>query len=389
MTGKAQTNPDLPEKSIWQKLISRDPFWMGLLALGWLVLLTLLGIIGSWQYGFHRDELNFIENARHLDWGYVEYPPLAPFVGRLIIDLFGISPVALRFAAALIMTTGIWLTGMMAYSLGGGRRSQALAMLAAAVAPLPITNMRFFSYQTFDYLWWVLTAYLIIRLVQTNDPRWWLAIGAVLGLGMMTKYSIPFLIAGIVAGVLLTPTRQHLKSPWLWAGAALSVVFFLPNLIWMVQHDMITLDFQTITRARNLVVGRTDNFLIQQLYSCTNPASVVDGGIVCAVLQTGKQTLPDSGVDLPGSIAALPGRARPFLLYGRGISHAFCRGRQPVDTHAGSKNKHPARILGLSGSRRAYLLPLSCGTGYILPDHRLSIHADLRRSVAVFSRAES
>jgi hypothetical protein len=271
---KNQKMADRSAIGVWKQMISSDPYWMALLALGWLMLLTLINMVSAGQYGFHRDELNFIENARHLDWGYVEYPPLAPFIGRVIIDLFGVSLVALRFTAALVMITGVWLTGMMARALGGGRRSQALAMFAAAAAPLPLTNMRFFSYQTFDYLWWVLIAYLIIRLVQTDDPRWWLAIGATLGLGMMTKYSIPFLIAGIIAGVMLTPIRKHLKSPWLWGGVALSVLIFLPNLIWMIQHEWITLDFQTVTRARNMAMGRTDGFLIQQLYSCTNAASI-------------------------------------------------------------------------------------------------------------------
>lgn len=274
MKEKSHTLPDVSQQSIWQKLLARDPFWMGVLALGWLALLTLLGLLGSWNYGFHRDELNIIANARQLDWGYVEYPPLAPFFARLIIDLFGVSPIAMRFAAALIMTTGVWLTGMMAYRLGGGRFTQALAMFASAVSPLAITNMRFYSYQTFDYLWWVLAAYLVIRLVQTDDPRWWLAIGAVFGAGMMTKYSIPFLIVGVVIGVLLTPLRRHLKSPWLWAGAGLAVLIFLPNLIWMAQHEWITLDFQNVTRARNMAMGRTDGFIIQQMYSCTNPITV-------------------------------------------------------------------------------------------------------------------
>ncbi len=274
MDSNSVAKSDSPVPGFWTKLTAKDPVWMGLLALGWLALLTILGLLGSWHYGFHRDELNFIANARTLDWGYVEYPPLAPFFARLIIDLFGVSPIALRFSAALIMTTGVWLTGMMAYRLGGGRQAQALAMFASAVAPLAITNMRFYSYQTFDYLWWVLAAYLVIRLVQTDDPRWWLAIGAVFGLGMMTKYSIPFLIAGVVIGVLLTPLRRHLRSPWLWAGAGLAVLIFLPNLIWMAQHEWITLDFQSVTRARNMEMGRTDGFLIQQLYSCTNIITV-------------------------------------------------------------------------------------------------------------------
>lgn len=259
---------------LWQKLKSNDPFWLALLASGLLACFTIFGLLGSWRYGFHRDELNFIQNAMHLDWGYVEYPPLTPLIARGIIVLFGPSTIALKFTAALVMCISYWITGMMARALGGGRFSQALAVICAATAPLGITNTRFFSYQTFDYLWWVLAAYLIIRLVQTDNPRWWLSIGAILGLGMLTKYSIPFLVGGIAAGVLFTPIRNHLKSPWFWAGAILAGLIFLPNLIWMARHDWITLDFQSVTRARNILIGRTENFLLQQFYICTNPATI-------------------------------------------------------------------------------------------------------------------
>ena len=100
-----------------------------------------------------------------------------------------------------------------------------------------------FQYISFDYLWWVLAAYFVIRLLRSENPRWWLAIGAVLGLGMMTKYTMIFFIAGIVAGVVLTPARRYLKSPWLWAGAALSLVIFAPNIIWQMQHNFVSLDF--------------------------------------------------------------------------------------------------------------------------------------------------
>lgn len=43
-------------------------------------------------YGFHRDELQFLDDARHLAWGFVAYPPLTAFCARIAIALFGISP---------------------------------------------------------------------------------------------------------------------------------------------------------------------------------------------------------------------------------------------------------------------------------------------------------
>ena len=264
----------IPAKKEWKDRFQSEPFSLAWLALAWLCLLTFICLQTAGQYGFHRDELNFIENARHLDWGYVEYPPLTPWIGWLVLRLFGPSLVAMRFTAALAICISIWLTGMMTRALGGTRLAQAVAALATATAPIVLFDARFFSYQTFDYFWWVLSAYLMVQLLKTRNPRWWVAIGVVAGLGVMTKYTLPFLLAGMIVGMLLHPIRRHFTSPWLWVGVGLAVLICLPNLIWQVQHDFISLDFQLSTRAYNISIGRTGSFLLQQFTICTNPAAI-------------------------------------------------------------------------------------------------------------------
>lgn len=224
----------------------------------------------NWQYGFHRDELGVLDDARYLDWGYVPYPPLTPFAARVALILFGPSLVGLRFFTALAQSIAMIFTGLMARELGGGRWAQVVAIVAAAIAPMAVCMATMFQYVGFDYLWWVMAAYFVVRLLRTDDPRWWLAIGAVLGFGMMTKYTIIFFIAGIVAGVLFTPARRYLKSPWLWAGAALSVLICVPNIVWQFQHQFISLTFLDYIHARDVRIGRTDGFLTQQLFASAN-----------------------------------------------------------------------------------------------------------------------
>jgi 4-amino-4-deoxy-L-arabinose transferase-like glycosyltransferase len=98
---------------------------------------------------------------------------------------------------------------------------------------------------SFDYLWWGAVAFFTGRLLATDNPRWWLGIGASIGLGMLTKFTIAYFVAGLAAGVLLTPARRYLRSPWLWAGAGVALLIYLPNLIWQAQHSFISLDFLT------------------------------------------------------------------------------------------------------------------------------------------------
>jgi 4-amino-4-deoxy-L-arabinose transferase-like glycosyltransferase len=233
--------------------------------------LFLLHMFTNGQYGFHQDEMVVLDNANNLDWGFVEYPPFTPFLARLELTLFGLSLVSARTFAALAHAIVLVLTGMMARELGGTLRTQVLAALAAAIAPIALIQGSQIQYVTFDFLWTVLCAYFALRLLKSDDPRWWLAVGAALGLGMMTKYTMAVFAAGLAGGVLLTDARRHLRSPWLWGGAALSVLICLPNLLWQVRHDFISLEFLSSIHARDVEIGRADGFLAEQFLFCTNP----------------------------------------------------------------------------------------------------------------------
>jgi hypothetical protein len=234
----------------------------------------LLHTLTNGQYGFHRDELATLDDARYLGWGYVAYPPLTPFIARVSLELFGPSLTCLRFFAALAQGVVLVLAGLMARELGGKRLAQLVAALAVAIAPVSFSSGALFQYVSFDYLWWVFAAYLMIRLLKLENPRLWLGIGIVIGLGMLTKYTMSFLVAGIVAGVLLTGVRRYLWSPWLWCGVLLSILIFLPNLVWQIQHGFISLDFLKSIHARDVRVGHTDGFLINQLWKSANPVTV-------------------------------------------------------------------------------------------------------------------
>jgi 4-amino-4-deoxy-L-arabinose transferase-like glycosyltransferase len=210
-------------------------------------------------------------NARRLDWGYVAYPPWTPFLARIALSLFDTSLQGLRLFSAIGQGIVVLLVGAIVRDLGGKRPAQILAALAVAISPAALMSGTLIQYMAFDYLWWVLLSFCLVRLLKTEDPRWWLGIGATIGLGMMTKYTILFFVAGLAIALLLTPLRRALFSRWLWMGAALSLLIFLPNLIWQIQHDFISLDFLSAIHERDIAWGRTDTFLLDQLYVASNP----------------------------------------------------------------------------------------------------------------------
>jgi hypothetical protein len=242
--------------------------------LGALVLIgaafALLHILTNGQYGFHRDELQTLDDARHLDWGFVVYPPITPLIGRLELSLFGTSLIGLRFFSAIAVGVVALLTGLITKELGGSRHIQALAAVSAGIAPISLAQGAVFQYVSFDYLWGVAATYFLVRLLSSANPCWWLAVGAVLGLGMETRYTIGVLALGIAVATVLTPARRFLRSPWLWSGVALSLLIFLPNLIWQARHHFISLDFLSYLHARDLGKGRYEGFYREQLLICVS-----------------------------------------------------------------------------------------------------------------------
>ncbi|MGO8759252.1 MAG: glycosyltransferase family 39 protein [Terracidiphilus sp.] len=234
---------------------------------------ALLHILTNNRYGFHRDELQFLSDARHLDWGFVPYPPFTPFVERIALSLFGLNMVGLRLFSVMAQAAAIVVTGLMARDFGGSRLAQVTAALAVAFSLLPLFEGTEFQYTTFDYLWWVLIAYFFVRLLKSDDPRWCLAIGAVIGLGLLTKYAIVFYVAGILVGLVLTSARRFLLSRWFWAGIAVAFLLFLPNLVWLLHHDFVSYHFLQHIHARDVAEGRAEGFLTGQFLICANLAA--------------------------------------------------------------------------------------------------------------------
>lgn len=225
------------------------------------------------RYGFHRDELQFLSDARHLDWGFVAYPPLTPFLQHIALSLFGLSLIGLRTFSVLAQAAAILVSGLMARDLGGSRLAQVTTALAVGLSGLPIFEATEFQYTSYSYLWWVLVCWFTIRLLKTENPRWWLAIGAAIGLGLLTKYSVVFFVAGLLIGLVLTKARKHLASGWFWAGAGLAFLLFLPNLIWLIRHDFISYTFLQHIHARDVRIGRDHGYWKYQFLLDVNLAA--------------------------------------------------------------------------------------------------------------------
>jgi 4-amino-4-deoxy-L-arabinose transferase-like glycosyltransferase len=188
-------------------------------------------------YGYHRDELYFIAAGEHLAWGYPDQGPVAPLIARAMQELAPDSLTVLRIPSALATGALVLLTGVMTRELGGGRRAEALAAACAGIGVVFLFTGHLLSTTTFDLLAWTALTFIVIRAVRTDDDRFWIPAGVLLGIALLNKPLPAFLAVGLLIGVAIAGPRRLLRSPWVWAGAAIALLVWLPWLVWQTDHD--------------------------------------------------------------------------------------------------------------------------------------------------------
>ncbi|MGZ3460042.1 MAG: ArnT family glycosyltransferase, partial [Archangium sp.] len=212
------------------------PSRASLLLPGLALATAALHLLFAHRYGYFRDELYFIACGQRLDWGYVDQPPFIAAAARLATTLFGHSLTGLRLLPALAAAGLVALTGHLARRLGGGGFAVGLAALPTALAPIFLFEGHTLTMNAFEPLFWTGCAALLVQLVRTGQCRLWLALGALVGVGLLNKYSMAFFATCLVLGLLLTPERKLLASRWLVAGVLLATALVLPNLLWQQHH---------------------------------------------------------------------------------------------------------------------------------------------------------
>lgn len=194
----------------------------------------IVHMIFAANYGYFRDELYYIiSGTQHLSLGYVDFPPFIAYVAAFLSPISKDSLISIHVVPALNEAFLVFVAGMMARELGGGRRAQLLAAVSTLVTFAFLAFGSLFTPDSFDALWWSLLAYLLIRIVRRRELRLWAGAGLVIGIGLLTKLTILFFVAALVLSFLAVPSaRQYLRSKWIMLGGLLSVAFVLPMVYW-------------------------------------------------------------------------------------------------------------------------------------------------------------
>ena len=218
-------------------------------------------------YGYFRDEFDYMSCGDHLQWGYVDQPPLIPFLTHISRSLLGDSLRAIRFLPALASSLLVVQAAATARLLGGRLYALVLTAICVALAPQYLSNAGLLGTNMLEPNLWLGCAQFVILAIQRNDPRYWIGFGIVAGLGMEEKYTIAVFGLGIVVGLLLTDQRRVFFNKWIWLGGLAAFLIFLPNLLWNLHYDWPFVQLIRTIRAegRDIVLGPAEWFFQQLL----------------------------------------------------------------------------------------------------------------------------
>lgn len=188
------------------------------------------------RYGFHRDELYFMTNAEHPAWGYVDHPPVTPMLGWLSQLLFGDTLFGLRALTAIVAALTVIAGAAVCTEVGGGRAAAALTAVATATTSTVLAFGHMLTTPTVDVLVWTVAIWLLCRVIRTSDPRWFVLLGVVVGVGLLNKSTVVLAVVSFGGALVLLPERRVLASRWVVAGAGVALALWAPNLWWQAMN---------------------------------------------------------------------------------------------------------------------------------------------------------
>ena len=277
-----------PEVASAQHGLSRQALRMAA-AISALVIVVLLCF--ARRYGYMADELYFLACAEHPDWGYVDLPPMLPWLTWIVRHTIGTSLIAIRFYPALACGTTALLAAQLASELGGRRRAIVTAAVLVVLSPVVLGTGHVLSTNALDYPLWLAAVLLVVRIEKTGNPRLFIAFGTLAGLALLHKYSLAFYLAALLVGTVLTPCRRWLLNRRFWAGVAVAILIVLPNIFWQAQRGFPFLQLQhnIVANHRNVILSPLQFIFAQALLANLLSSAFIIAGAIFFFMQPMKR----------------------------------------------------------------------------------------------------
>ncbi len=244
--------------------------WTGnnkeVLILGFFILLKLVICAFPFEYGYFRDELYYIALSHHLDWGYIDVPPLLPLCIALLRCTIGNSLLAIHLFSAMTGVLVLIIVWMMVKKMGGQLFAQVLALLCVSLAPHYLAISSMCNYDCLNQIFWALALYFLIALLSSENKKYWMCFGIAAGLGLMSKFDMLWLGAGIAIALILTSQRKCFFTHHFWMGGIIALIIVSPYLTWIATHDFLTLEYFINYRSQTQPITIFER-VIQQIWT--------------------------------------------------------------------------------------------------------------------------
>jgi hypothetical protein len=251
-------------------------YWVLLLLV--LVKFVLQFTLVNQVYELHRDEFLYLDQAKHLDFGFICVPPLTSLFSS-VIYLLGGGLFWIRFVPALFGALTIVFTWLIVEAIGGSLLSRILAGCAILFSVLVRLNI-LFQPNAFDILAWTMVFYFLIKYVQTDKSKWIYGLSVVAAMGIYNKYTLVFLLFGLAVAILLTEQRRLLAKASVWKAVGVLLLLLLPNIIWQVAHHLPAVEHMKALKSTQLDNNSSLEFLKEQLMYLSGSLALAVAGLV-------------------------------------------------------------------------------------------------------------
>jgi hypothetical protein len=239
---------------------------------GWLLIIffavakLLIHLFTYSNFELHRDAYLYYAYSENLAWGYVAVPPSIAVVAKLATLILGNTTFALRFFPAVIGGMNLIIIGLAVKKLGGKNIAIILVSLAYLLSTSYLHTNALFQPVCFNHFYWLMSGYLILLMVKQDNPKMWLWIAIVFGLGFLNKYSIVFLYTAFAVSLLISKYRYLYLSKYFVTGLVIGAVIILPNIIWQYRHNWPVMHHLGELYETQLVHVRLSDFIIGQFF---------------------------------------------------------------------------------------------------------------------------
>jgi hypothetical protein len=196
----------------------------------------MVHLLTNTRYELLRDEMLYFNMGEHLSWGYATVPPVTGLLAFLMKSLFGFSVFGIRLFQAVMGTVSLFFITLTVRDLGGGIKALVIAATTYLLCTGILLANTLFTPNAFEELIWLTATWMIFRLVRDNNPKLWLSLAVILGIGFLNKYSVVFFIAGFFIAFLIEGKFRLFLSKYFLAAIFIGLTIITPNILWQYEH---------------------------------------------------------------------------------------------------------------------------------------------------------